>query len=79
MGEDRRLRKKLFGIYSADCLNLYSDVDKEGNYDYWLGYDAKEQGFVGQTVEEIRILNRLVRELTEKCNMLEAELGEMYE
>ena len=50
--KDTRLRKKLFGEFSEDCLNLYTDPS-------W--YTDKTRGFVGQTVDEVNKLKQDVK------------------
>ena len=52
--KDVRLRKKLFGIESADCLNVYTHSL----------YGNNIHGFVGQTIREIQLLKRKVEALS---------------
>ncbi len=51
--KDSRLRRKLFGKFSEDCLNLYAHPC----------YTDKTRGFVGQTVDEINRLKSLNKTL----------------
>ena len=63
--KDNRLRRKLFGEYSEDCLNLYQ----------YGG--SKVTGFVGQTVNKIEEQQAEIKRLNDWVIYLNDELQKL--
>ena len=68
--KDTRLRKKLFGNDSDKCLNIYTNINKNGEKKIFFNMPKGRQGFVSQTIDEIRKLKKEVKNLKETVKKL---------